>query len=158
MTLAEILQPKLADWRPAGEGRHSWSEQFPEHGWTVTVAADRTDSLGCLVWELSLTRTAEPLNESLRTRTAAIASRISGLMEPLTLHEVDDARGEAILRSARPTKKSTSLQYYEVKLLGSNDAILRRYEVAATAGAQREQIPFALTHEVLSKVAGDLAE
>ena len=25
MTLAETLQPKLSEWRPAGDGRHSWA-------------------------------------------------------------------------------------------------------------------------------------
>ena len=60
MTLAETLQPRLSEWRPAGDGRHSWAEAFPAHGWSVRLAADKADSVGCLVWELTLVRTAEP--------------------------------------------------------------------------------------------------
>ena len=44
MTLAERLLPRLNDWKPAGDGRHSTSEAFPEAGWTVQIAADKADS------------------------------------------------------------------------------------------------------------------
>ena len=47
MSLAETLLPKLADWRPAGEGRHAVSIALPDHGWTVGLTADRADSVGC---------------------------------------------------------------------------------------------------------------
>lgn len=55
MMLAEKLLPKLSEWQPAGSGRHSWSTD--EAGWNVHLAADKADSLSCLVWELTLTRT-----------------------------------------------------------------------------------------------------
>ena len=60
MTLAETLLPKLSEWRPAGDGRHSWGSTFPAEGWTVRLTADRADSLACLLWEMSLTRIGEP--------------------------------------------------------------------------------------------------
>ena len=60
MTLAELLQEKLSSWRPATDGQHSLTESFAEPGWTVTLTADRTDTIGTVAWELSLARNAEP--------------------------------------------------------------------------------------------------
>ena len=157
MTLAETLQGRLAEWRPAGEGRHSWSENFPEAGWAVGVAADRTDSIGCLVWELSLARTgAAPAGLTLRGWADGVAARVSGLMEDLKVLEVDDVRQEAILRSDGPAVKGDDRLYYEVHLRGLSHATVRRYRGSVAAGARREQVAFALTHEVLAKLAEDV--
>src|SRR5690349_13450246 len=112
MTLAEKLLPKLSEWRPAGTGRHSWSEAVPGSGWGVTLAVDAADSLSCLVWELALTRTAEaPAGFSLRNWADAVANRVTGLMEPLKVHEVDVVHGVAVLRSDAPARKGESLAY-----------------------------------------------
>jgi hypothetical protein len=157
MTLAENLLPRLSDWRPAGDGRHSWSEALPALGWTVRLTADKADSLSCLVWELALTRTAEPpAGLTLKGWAAAVAARVAGLMEPLTVHEVDETLGEAVLRSTSPAKRGEALAYYEVRLSGPGKAVVRRFR-ATTAAPGREQVAFALTHEALAKLAGDIA-
>ncbi len=156
MTLPETLLPKLSDWRPAGAGRHSWAGSFPADGWTVRVSADKTDSLSCLVWELTLTRTAEPpAGLTLKNWAAAIASRVTGLMEPLVVHEVDETQDEAVLRSVAPARKGDALTYYEVRLTGMKTAVVQRFTASKTAPG-RVQIGFALTHEVLAKLAGDI--
>src|SRR5262249_60828462 len=54
MTLNEILLQKLAEWRPATRQTLTAAEA----GWNVAVSADRCDELGCLVWEVTLARTA----------------------------------------------------------------------------------------------------
>lgn len=157
MTLPETLLPKLSEWRPAGAGRHSWAEALPATGWTVRVAADKADSLSCLVWELALTRTAEPpAGLTVGTWAAAVAARVGGLMEPLKVHEIDAARDEAVLRSVAPAKKSDALAYYEVRLSGTTEAVLRRF-TASRAESGRDQVAFALTHETIARVAGDIA-
>ena len=156
MTLAESLLPSLSDWRPAGDGRHSWSETVPALGWTVQLAADKTDTLSCLVWELTLTRTAEPpAGLTLKGWAEGVAARVGGLMEPLTVHEIDATRDEAVLRSTRPAKRGEALAYYEVRLSGLGKAVVRRFK-ATKATPGREQVAFALTHEVLAKLAGDI--
>ena len=100
MTLAETLQGRLAEWRPAGDGRHSWSETFPDAGWAVGLAADRADSIGCLVWELSLARTgAAPDGLTLKGWADGVAARVSGLREALKVLEVDEKRRRIALRS-----------------------------------------------------------
>jgi hypothetical protein len=121
------------------------------------VSADKADSLSCLVWELTLTRTAEaPTTLTLKDWSAAIASRVGGLMEPLVVHEVDEVRGEAILRSTAPAKKGEALAYYEVRLSGLTTATVRRFHASKSAPG-RTQVAFALTHESLAKLAGDIA-
>jgi hypothetical protein len=157
MTLAENLLPKLSEWRPSGDGRHSWAGAFPAAGWTVRFAADKVDTLSCLVWELTLARTAEPPeNLTLRGWASQVAARVTGLMEPLKIHEVDETRDEAILRSDSPSRKGDALTYYEVRLSGLTTALVRRYS-SNRALSGRTQTAFALTHEAIAKLAGDIA-
>jgi hypothetical protein len=157
MTLADTLQPKLSEWRPAGDGRHSWAEAVPDAGWSVRLAADRADGIGCLVWELGLIRTAEPpAGLTLAVWAAGIADRVGGLLEDLKVVEVDTTRDEAVLRSDEPTARGDDRLYYEVLLSGLTRATVRRYK-GSRAGGRREQVAFALTHEVLAKLAGDVA-
>jgi hypothetical protein len=138
-------------------GRHSWSETLPEAGWTVRIAADKTDSLSTLVWEMTLIRSTEPpANLTLNAWANAIAHRTSGLLEPLTLHEVDETRQEALLRSQAPAVRGEALSYYEVRLTGLTTAVVRRYTASKTDSG-RSQVAYALTHEVLAKLAGDIA-
>ena len=158
MTRAEALQARLANWRPSGEGRHSWSEAFPDAGWTVHLAADHNDVVGALVWELTLARTAAaPDGLGLKDWAGQIADRVSGLMEDLKLLEVDDARQEAVLRSDDPTRKGDLALYFEVRLYGLAKAVVRRFQADTAAGTRREQITFPITHEALAKLAWDIA-
>jgi hypothetical protein len=158
MTLADNLQAKLASWRPSGEGRHSFAAAFPEAGWAAHLSADHNDVVGSLVWEFALTRTADaPPGLTLAGWAAGIAGRASGLLEDLKLIEVDDPRQEAVLRSDDPTVKGDVAAYYEVRLHGLTKAVVRRYQANRAAGTRREQVAFPLTHEVLAKLAGDIA-
>jgi hypothetical protein len=127
------------------------------HGRTVALTADQADSLSCLVWELAVAP-AEPVAEpvALREWAAAVAKRATGLVEPLTVHEIDAARGEAVLRSTAPSAKGAALAYYEVRLHADGRAVVHRY-YGSKAAPGREQVAFALTHEVVAKLADDLA-
>jgi hypothetical protein len=156
MTPRKTLPEKLSEWRPSGTGRHVLSSA--ENGWTVTITADRADTVGCLVWELALARKEPaPAGLTLRTWAEQTAKRVTGLIEPLVVHEVDEARGEALLRSQSPAQRDEHLLYYELLLRGTGLATLRRYQARHAPGSHREQVPFGLTHEVLARVASDLA-
>jgi hypothetical protein len=155
--LAERILPKVSEWRPAGTGRHSWAEAFPDAGWTVRVTADKTDSLACLAWQIQLSRTAEPpAGLTLAGWAAAIAARVTGLLEPLKVHEIDESRGEAVLRSVAPARKGDTLAYYEILLQGGSTASLARY-VGSKVRPGRQQVAFAITHETLAKLLEDIA-
>jgi hypothetical protein len=80
---------------------------------------------------------------------------VTGLLEPLKLLEVDETQQEALLRSNTPTKKGEQLAYYEVHLFGTHRATVRRFQ-ARHGESGREQVAYALTHEVLAKLAGDI--
>lgn len=155
MSLAEKLLPRLGEWRPAGPGRHTLADTAG--GWAVHLAADKADSLSCLVWELTLTRAGDaPAGLSVKDWAAGVADRVTGLLEPLKLYEVDTTRDEAVLRSETPSARGGRLGYYEVHLFGAAKAVVRRF-AADKAVPGREQVAFALTHEVLAKLAGDIA-
>jgi hypothetical protein len=158
MTLAETLLPKLADWRPAGEGRHGIAIALPDEGWTVHVTAKRADTLGCLLAEVEATRDA-PVQEdaaALEAHARRAAGRVTGLLEPLRLVEVDRSGHVALLRSDAPAKKGDMLAYYEVRFQGRNRVTLARFQATKGTSAARKSIPFALTHEALAKVVDDL--
>jgi hypothetical protein len=157
MTLTESLLPKLSEWRPSGAGRHSWAESFSAQGWLVRLSADKADSLSCLVWELTLTRTGEPpAGLTLSEWATGAAARVSGLMEPLAVHEIDQTSGVAILRSVAPAKKGEAVAYYEVQVNGLTSGVVRRFQASKSAPG-RTQVSYALTHEAIAKLAGDIA-
>jgi len=158
MSLAETLLQKLGDWRPAGEGRHAVGLSLPDHGWTVRLTADRVDTLGCLLTEIEAER-ATPLAEDdrvLEAHTRRAASRVTGLLEPLRVVEIDRVRHVALLRSDAPPRKDKSVLYYEVTFHGRNRVTVERFKAAAQSPAKRDAIAFALTHEVLAKLVDDL--
>jgi hypothetical protein len=158
MTLNEVLQAKLAEWR-FGRGRKTLNVPDEGAGWMVSLTADRADELGCLVWEMTLRRSV-PLAGAdagaLRAWGDRIASRSRGLLEMLKLIEVDAERDEAILRSDTPAAKGEDRFYYEVHLKGRGTADVRRYRGSLANTGKREQIAFALTHEALARLATDL--
>jgi hypothetical protein len=158
MNLAETLLGKLADWRPAGEGRHSVSIALPEHGWAVGLTADRADSVGCRLTQLEATG-AEPVAEddaALEAHARRAAGRVTGLLEPLRLVEIDRGRHVALLRSDAPATKGDALQYYEVQFAGRNRVTVERFKANKSGPGGREAVPFALTHEAIAKVVDDL--
>jgi hypothetical protein len=156
MTLENTVLQKLSDWHPP-QGRQSLNVPDADAGWTVALTADRSDVLGCLVWDLTLHRRASvPANVTLSGWAERIAERATGLLEPLKVHEVDVERNEALLRSDGPTQRGDVLFYYEILLRGTTCAEVRRYQAARQANAPREQVAFALTHEALAKLVGDL--
>ncbi len=159
MTLDEVLLPKLAEWRPAGDGPHELQCPLPDVGWAVAVAAERADTVGCRLTELAVRRRPDeqPVEPAALTQWAVrSAKRVTGLLEPLKLVEVDTTRSEALLRSEQPAARGDKVQYYELLLRGGHAATLRRYQAPRVGPGKREAVPFALTHEAIAKVVSDL--
>jgi hypothetical protein len=156
MTLDETLWQKLGSWRPPA-GRHDTTVVEENTGWTATVTADRCDELGCLVWDLELRRsqTATPRLD-LQGWAQAIEKRVTGLLETLKVVEIDVVRNEGLLRSKVPSRRGDSLSYYEILLRGTTGAEVRRYQAKDNSTTPREQVAFALTHEVLARFVADL--
>jgi hypothetical protein len=157
MTLDETLLQRLAEWRPTGEERSVLTIPDQGTGWTATLTADRCDDLGCRLWEVQLRRTREAgPGVTLLSWANRVAEEVTGLLEPLRVVEIDTQRNEAQLRSDEPTQRRDKLFYYEVLLRGTREAVLRRYNMAASS-SRREQVTFTLTHEVLAGFITDVA-
>jgi hypothetical protein len=154
MTLDVALLEKLAKWRP-DSARDVLDVQAPEAGWAAAVNAECVDSVGCRLWELTIRRTGAALPIDLGARAAQVAGRVTGLLEPLRLLEVDTGRGTALLRSEQPGRRGDDLYYYELRLQADGGSNVRRFRASHESG-RREQIDFALTHEVVGKLVSDL--
>jgi hypothetical protein len=158
MILDEALLARLAEWRPAGPGPHQFAGALTAPAWTLSLTADQAESLGCRVTELSVRQAAaRPADAAALTQWAVrCARRVTGLLEPLRVVEVDATRGEALLRSDQPAARGDELFYYELLLKGVHAATLHRYRATKAPGGRREAVPFALTHEAVAKLAHDL--
>jgi hypothetical protein len=154
MTPNALLLEKLANWRFDG-GRKTLTVAEAAPGWSLAVEADCADRVGCRVWELTLTGTASPAADDLKARAERLSGRATGLLEPLRLVELDGDRRTALLRSAEPDRGGDDLFYYEV-LLRDAFVSVRRYQASRTPGVRRTQTAFALTHDALVKLVGDL--
>jgi hypothetical protein len=156
MMLNETVLHELAEWRPAG-GRQTLNLSDKASGWALAITADRNDELGCLAWELSFQRSGKaPAGHDLAGWAQRVADRVTGLLEPLKVVEVDCLRREALLRSNEPAQRQDRILYYEVLLKNNNQATVHRYKGFPLSTGRREQVAFALTHEALAKLAADL--
>jgi len=157
MTLDETVLQKLADCRPVRGSRQILAVPDEGSGWAVSLTVDRHDELGSALWEIDLRRVAPRRGDvTLESWAKGVASRVTGLLEPLRVLEIDIQRNEALLRSNEPTRRSADLFYYEVLLKGTQAASMRRYQ-GSSGGGHREQVAFVLTHEALAKLISDLA-
>jgi hypothetical protein len=148
MTLEKTLRQQLNKTEPGGF--HVCSGD-----WTVTLLADKSDSLSCALTELTLDRAA-PIREDLETWARRIAAAATGLMEPLRLIEVDRPLGKALLRSETPSLLDGKAFYYELVLERTtrSQATLQRY--AALNGVKRTSVAFVLTHDAVIKLVCDI--
>jgi hypothetical protein len=155
MTPVDTIAEQLARWRPTGPGPH---EQSLAHGGAVVrVAAQQCDALAARLTEVTVTagppRACTPAE--LTDRAVRAAGRVTSLLDPLKVYEVDAGAGVAVLRSASPEAKAGQTQFYEVLLRGLHEAEVRRY-ASGTGKAGRVAVPFTLTHEAIAKLADDL--
>ena len=95
-----------------------------------------------------------PIDE-LRAWADRLAERVTYLMEPLVLVEVDPEGGVVELRSDKPTPRPGLRSYYEVRL--DRRTRLRLHRVAFDeAQKRRRETSFQLTAEVLERLVDDL--
>ena len=139
MTLANTLRKKLAD----------HTNEIDHQGWHVTLRPEAQDGLSCSLWDVDLARAGAAAGGDPRAWAERISRKVTGLLEPLKLVEVDAGKQVALLRSADPTPQDPGLEYHEVELHGTAKATVRRFRGYHEAGRKREQIPFAVTYEAL---------
>jgi hypothetical protein len=151
-TLDETLLQNLANRRPHNQ-RRTLEFTHPESGWGVSLTADTIDEIGVRLWEFTLTPSQpQGADTSLVERAGLLARRVTGLLEPLRVIEVDRV---AQLRSDVPTRRGEDRFFYEVLQHEDGSTGVRRYRTSA-ASPRREQVAFTLTHESLAKLVLDL--
>ncbi len=159
MTLVSKLRKKLADDRPSAEP-HDIQVADADSGAAATLSGVQRDGLSCLALELRVRRPA-PKNQDMRQWAERLVKRISSLLEPLQVLEIDTTKNQALLRTAMPAQHHDKPAYFEMILDGTTSAVLRRYQAASvdaetTQTTRRQQQTFALTNEGLLKLVADI--
>jgi hypothetical protein len=157
MTLENMLQQKLSEWRP-----HNALETLTvadEAGvWSAAVNAAAVDLVGARLWDVAFRRANTTLDAAaLKTWGEKIAARATGLLEPLRLLEVDGQQQVALLRSNKPGQRGEAVLYYEVRLTADGAATVQRFQASHQPETKRQQVEFTLTHEALAKLATDVS-
>ncbi|MBX9677809.1 MAG: hypothetical protein K2X38_03515 [Gemmataceae bacterium] len=152
MSLENQVLEKLAD---AGSSAAPKTIVATDGPWTIEVHAQKADEFSVMVDAVEVRRDA-PADGDAKSWASGIASRPTGLLEPLRLLEADKGKNEAVVRSAQPAKKGDEVRYYEVHVQGGEKAEVHRYKASQQPGAKRETIPFPMTHEALGKLASGL--
>lgn len=152
MTLESTVLKSLAEWRTDSASGTITDETA---GWCVELKVDRVDVVGVRLNEAVL-RPATVSEGNLRDRAERIAAGVTGLVERLRLVELDEVKQTAMLRSDQPVRRENELFYYELLVDATGVMTLRRYQTSLAPG-KRHQVPFALTHESLARVAQELA-
>ncbi len=114
------------------------------------------DSLGCAVDQFSFRSDrlhGAPL-EKLKKIGEDLSRRVTYLLEPIAIIELDAEGVTVQLRSSPPTKDDGTTTYYELNI-NQEGLTLRRYQ--AQSGQPRQPIPAHFTHEALRRLARDIS-
>jgi hypothetical protein len=82
-----------------------------------------------------------------------VSARLTYLLEPVGVVELDHAKCVVQMRSNPPQKDDDGTHYYELFVRKGGSISLCRYQ--AQTGAPRQLVPAILTQEVLVRLAGD---
>jgi hypothetical protein len=94
-------------------------------------------------------------SDTLRAWGNTLAARLTYLMEPLVVLEVDAEVGEAKLRSVNPTSRDDQRSYYEVCLRRDGSLKLSRWTFDRET-RKRERVASQMTFEVLERLVDDI--
>jgi hypothetical protein len=123
---------------------------------TLHLTALDTVGLAFSSLEFATTSRAEWTSEALNEWGSRLAARITYLMEPLKVLEIDSGGGEVQIRSQSPTTRDTERGYYEMRLFRQGMLRMQRFTYDAATKNRRES-PCQLTREVLERLSDDIA-
>jgi hypothetical protein len=126
------------------------------HRVTLHLTALDTVGLAFSSFEFATSSRAEWTSEALNEWGTRLAGRITYLMEPLKVLEIDAGGGEVQIRSQSPTARDDQRGYYEMRLFRQGILRMQRFIFDETT-RQRSQSPCQLTREVLERLADDIA-
>jgi len=124
----------------------------------ITLDATALDSVGVAfdALEYAATDRNDWTSDALNAWGEKLAKRVTYLMEPLRVLEIDAGGGEVQIRSASPTPRAESRTYYEIRLNRKGTCRLERLAYDETT-RQRQRTSCHLTREVVERLADDIA-
>lgn len=126
------------------------------HRLALNGAIGSAVGVACADLTFAAIEAAPPLGTTdLRAWGDRLAARLTYLMEPLIVLEVDGEAGSAELRSQAPTTRGEVRSFYEVRL-GRDRSLQLRRTGFDTATRRRRATPCQLTGEMVARLADDL--
>jgi hypothetical protein len=126
------------------------------HRLTMHLTALDAVGVAFTALEFATTSRAESPSEALKEWGDRLSGRVTYLMEPLKVLEIDAGGGEVQIRSQSPTARAEKRGYYEVRLFRQGTLRMERF-VLDEATRQRRSTPCQFTREVLERLADDIA-
>ncbi len=123
---------------------------------TLHLTALDTVGVAFTALEFAATNRTSWTSEALKSWGDRLSARVTYLMEPLKVLEIDAGGGEVQIRSQNPTPRTEQRGYYEMRLFRNGSLRMERF-VFDEATRQRRQTPCQLTLEVLERLADDIA-
>jgi hypothetical protein len=116
------------------------------------------DAIGCSFQTLgySTDKLAGLSLDDLKAISESLVSRLTYLLEPIGVVEVDRDRAAVQLRSSPPQQGDDGTSYYELMVRRGGDITLSRYQ--KQPGQIRQIVPANVTREVLQRLAEDFVE
>jgi hypothetical protein len=123
----------------------------------LTLNLTALDSVGMAFDSLEFTTAerADWSSDALRAWGERLASRVTYLLEPLKVIEIDAGGGEVQIRSQSPTTRADQRGFYEVRLF-KNGALRLERCVYNDISRQRHRTPCQFTREVVERLADDI--
>jgi hypothetical protein len=148
--IAAALDERLGEAPP-----HAVSAEEGPHRLSLQLLANAPVGVSFDALDFAVTGRPEWPVDALRAWGERLTSRVTYLMEPLVVLEVDPSGGEVSLRSKNPTPRDGLRAYYEVRL--SRSGTLRLARVVFDEEARRRRpAPCQMSREVLERLADDL--
>jgi hypothetical protein len=122
---------------------------------TLHLSSLDTVGLAFSTMEYANTSRTELSSDALKEWADRLTKRVTYLMEPLKVVEVDDKGGEVQVRSQSPTPRADERGYYEMRLFRQGNLRMERFVFDAGA-RQRRPTDCRLTREVLERLADDI--
>ena len=153
MSLKQSLQIELNQLSVQG-GRGTFSVSVVPG--TLECEIEHLDQVGCAFQHLTLhsDRLAAAPVDQLKDLAQDLAGRVTYLLEPIGLFEIDSESCVVQLRSVPPSRHGHDASYFEVLAQKGGSVNLKRYEKKPKL--PRQQVVAEVTREVLYKLSDDL--
>lgn len=153
MNLKDQLRDALAALPPFAAGREV--VELADGPRRLRCELGGLDTLGCSVEQLAVAadRLSAASVDQLRNISSELTRKLTYLLEPVALLEVDADRCSVQMRSSPPQKDDDGTRYYELLVERGGQVSLCRYQ--KQPGQPRCRVPAQLTREVLLRLAGD---